>query len=604
MGQNSLVGTSTKFKSFFINNFTRTVSWPVGAIQDTFRMGIIKDKEIAKEMSKIATKEKFQPGNVPKKVYYLEDLSHIRKMDMVYTNYESNYSAKELLEAIGKNPILLVTENYDYSTTMINFIIDNNKQKYEVNVANIETRNLIVDNVLLKTGAEVEDEQEWQKKVREMRQNLNTTQQQNKEQTKKILNLSKEVENLYEQVNKLNQSIDEKTQVLEEKEENLKRIEEAIKREEAQAKRLEEQLDSNQREIEAKERLLFLSNKEFTRQMIEIEKAKKDFEELEANRKRTLKSLENQKLFTAAAAIVSVLIALLLIIVYRSAMKQRKQAVIIQHQKDEAEIQRDEIQAQHLELADKNREITDSITYAKRIQDAMLPPLPTFRRYLPDSFIFYVPKDIVAGDFYWMEALEDRVIFAAADCTGHGVPGAIVSVICSNALNRSVREFHLSKPSDILDKTLEIVLEKFKSSGDEVKDGMDIAMCCYDPKTGKLQYAGANNPLWIIRKNGSEVEEYKADKQPIGKYLRHTPFTNHETVLAKGDTIYIFSDGYADQFGGEQGKKFRSLHFKELLISLKDEPINVQKKQVEKAFYGWKGNLEQLDDICVIGFRA
>ena len=234
----------------------------------------------------------------------------------------------------------------------------------------------------------------------------------------------------------------------------------------------------------------------------------------------------------------------------------------------------------------------------------MLPPLEVFRENLEQSFIFYLPKDIVAGDFYWMEHTKGKVIFAAADCTGHGVPGAIVSVICSNALNRSVREFKLIKPSEILNQTLEIVLDKFGSSDDEVKDGMDIALCTYNPETQEIEFAGANNPLWIVRKGAKEVEEYKADKQPIGKYLKHAPFTNHKTKLNKGDSIYVFSDGYADQFGGEMGKKFRSLHIKELLVSIKEHDMKTQKKLIEKAFYGWKGKLDQLDDICVIGFRV
>lgn len=319
---------------------------------------------------------------------------------------------------------------------------------------------------------------------------------------------------------------------------------------------------------------------------------------------QTVQKLDNQKTFLTISVLVSILIAILLIIAYRSSVKQRKQAVIISRQKEEAEIQRDEIQTQHLELAVKNKEITDSITYAKRIQDAMLPPLEVFHEHLEKSFVFYLPKDIVAGDFYWMEKVGDKIIFAAADCTGHGVPGAIVSVICSNALNRSVREFKLTKPSEILDQTLEIVLDKFSTSEDEVKDGMDIALCTYNPTTHELEYTGANNPLWIIRKGSDTIEEYKANKQPIGKYLKHTPFVNHKIILKPGDTMYVFSDGYADQLGGELGKKFRSIHFKELLLSIQKEDMQTQKRKVEKAFFGWKGNLEQLDYICVIGYQA
>ena len=209
----------------------------------------------------------------------------------------------------------------------------------------------------------------------------------------------------------------------------------------------------------------------------------------------------------------------------------------------------------------KSKEVTDSIKYAKRIQSAILPSSKTIKEYLPNSFIFYKPKDIVAGDFYWLESKNDTVLFAVADCTGHGVPGAMVSVICNNGLNRSVREYGLINPSDILNKTREIVISEFEKSDEDVRDGMDIALCSIKYKveskksqtTAILQYAGANNPLWIVRDH--ELIDIRPDKQPIGKHFKNSSFTPHSIELKKGDTIYIFSDGYADQFGGPKGKK-------------------------------------------------
>src|SRR5690606_30423872 len=192
---------------------------------------------------------------------------------------------------------------------------------------------------------------------------------------------------------------------------------------------------------------------------------------------------------------------------------------------------------------------------AKRIQQAILPPEHFFHKHLPDSFVAYLPKDIVAGDFYWMETRENSVIFAAADCTGHGVPGALVSVVCHNALNRSVREFDLKTPSDILDQTAIIVDETFEKSTQEVKDGMDISICSISLSSRTLNWAGANNPLWIICKteksglgspameeNGCKLYEIKADKQPIGRYPNRSKYTNHEVQLEPDDRIFIFSD--------------------------------------------------------------
>ncbi len=269
--------------------------------------------------------------------------------------------------------------------------------------------------------------------------------------------------------------------------------------------------------------------------------------------------------------------------------------------------QKKQVDDAYNELEEKNGEIVDSINYAKRIQAAILPPDRIVKEQLANGFVLYEPKDIVAGDFYWIEPLEDRLLFAACDCTGHGVPGAMVSVVCNNALNRAVREYHLSSPSKILDKTREIVLQEFGKSEDEVKDGMDAALCSIrqlNQHQYQLEYAGAHNPLWIIRSGSSEIEEIKADKQPIGKYEHAKPFTLHQLELQPGDSIYVFSDGFADQFGGDKGKKFKPANFKKLLLNTVSLPMQEQKKALRNSFKDWQGNLEQLDDVCVIGVRV
>lgn len=271
----------------------------------------------------------------------------------------------------------------------------------------------------------------------------------------------------------------------------------------------------------------------------------------------------------------------------------RRQNRLIAKQKEQAEHQKELIQEAH-------EEIKDSIVYAKRIQTAILPPDKIVKAYLPDSFVFYQPKDVVAGDFYWMEKVGNQILFAAADCTGHGVPGAMVSVVCNGALNRSVREFALTDPGQILDKAREIVVQEFEKSEEDVKDGMDIALCALDGL--KLKYAGANNPLWILR--GNEIIEIKADKQPIGKYAYSQPFQTHEIDLQKGDIIYVFSDGYVDQFGGEKGKKFKAKSLRDLLLDIKDLSLSEQAQRLESNLTAWRGDIELVDDICILGVRV
>jgi len=273
--------------------------------------------------------------------------------------------------------------------------------------------------------------------------------------------------------------------------------------------------------------------------------------------------------------------------------KKAKKAIseknkIIEHQK-------------HL-VEEKNREITDSIEYALRIQTAILPPQKIVKQYLENSFILYKPKDIVAGDFYWMETIDDIVLFAACDCTGHGVPGAMVSVVCHNALTRAVKEFGFRQPSQILDKTTEIVLENFSKSEEEIHDGMDISICALNIKTKTLNWAGANNSLFLI--NNGQLIETKADKQCIGYNDNVKPFTNHQFNLQPDTSIYLFTDGFADQFGGENKKKLTKNRFRELLLSFQHLPFQEQASELDEFITNYKKETEQTDDILVIGVRV
>jgi serine phosphatase RsbU (regulator of sigma subunit) len=311
-------------------------------------------------------------------------------------------------------------------------------------------------------------------------------------------------------------------------------------------------------------------------------------------------------------------------------LKNQQIAFSIEHAENEAEIHRlkhvelknafDQIALQHHELEEKSKEIIDSITYAKRIQDAYLPERMLFNTLFENAFLLFKPKDIVSGDFYWYTSLNSDTpsrLFAAADCTGHGVPGAIMSVICCNALNEVVTKKNIHQPNLILNEVRNIVIKAFKQQGEVTqKDGMDISLVRLIQTGNKttLQYAGANNPLWIIRKGKLNIVsensyatdthyliEIKADKQPIGNYEKMTPFTLHEIDLQEGDALYSFTDGFADQFGGSFGKKLKSKSLKELLLSIQQHSMNEQLVLIDKAYKDWKREYEQIDDVCMIG---
>ena len=328
----------------------------------------------------------------------------------------------------------------------------------------------------------------------------------------------------------------------------------------------------------------------------------KDSLEFEKERAITGLKIQEKENQTFVLIIGLVLSLIILVIGIRSFIQKKKDNQKINEQRIRVEEQKEKIELQHKKLEETHNEISASISYAKRIQNAILPSKEDFKRDFPNSFVFYRPKDIVAGDFYWMNKVGDVKILACADCTGHGVPGAMVSVVCNNGLNRSIREKNLTSPGEILDETRNIVISEFEKSSDDVYDGMDIALVSI--KGNKLSYAGANNPIWILRKDGDEIEEIKADKQPIAQFeFNKKPFTTHQVELNNGDTFYIFSDGFADQFGGKKGKKFKSHNFMKLLLSIKNLSMNEQRDFIKDTFEKWKGDIEQVDDVCVIGVR-
>ncbi|MDF1549501.1 MAG: two-component regulator propeller domain-containing protein, partial [Bacteroidales bacterium] len=285
-----------------------------------------------------------------------------------------------------------------------------------------------------------------------------------------------------------------------------------------------------------------------------------------------------------------------------SKLKKRKEELEKEVEKATVQIknQRDEVQRQKNVIEKAHKDIKDSIAYAKHIQEAIFPPLNSIRKLFKESFVLYQPRDLVAGDFYLLQETEHGAYVAAADCTGHGVPGAIVSVICNHALTRAMQEFKLYEPGEILNKTREIVIEELSQSEKDVKDGMDIALCCFQNHT--LKYAGAYNPVWIIR-NG-QIIEMKGEKQPVGMHIKMKPFGTQSFTLKKGDAIYMFSDGYMDQFGGPDGKKLKAIGLKNKLLSIQEHNFSEQHEILMQYFSEWKGETDQLDDVVLIGLKV
>jgi len=346
-----------------------------------------------------------------------------------------------------------------------------------------------------------------------------------------------------------------------------------------------------------------LVNLDKSKQIGKLE-AKADFDkqlavkQAEADSKAALDAVESkrQRMVIAFIGALALGVGCIALIVFRNLKITRKQKAIIEEQKSIVE--------------EKNKDITDSITYASRIQKALLTTDSYVSKYIPNHFIFYKPRDIVSGDFYWAIQIKNKFWIACCDCTGHGVPGAFMSILNISLLNEAIVEKGISSPDAVLNDVRHNVIRALNPEGSvtESKDGMDCVLCCIDFEKMEMQSACANNPVWILPspkgEGQGEVVEIPPDKIPVGvQYGEQKPYTLHTTKLNKGDMLYLFTDGYADQFGGPKGKKFKYKQLQELLIDNKQLTMNKQRETLDTAFEQWKGNLEQVDDVLIIGVK-
>ncbi len=334
-----------------------------------------------------------------------------------------------------------------------------------------------------------------------------------------------------------------------------------------------------------------------------------------------------KKIWTIAGIALSVALLIFGAFIYWN-RQLKNQIKLRQLAEKKLQLSLDEISEQKNIIEHKSNEVTASITYAQRVQNAILPPFDYIFEVLNEAFVLFLPKDIVSGDFYYLETKDndEQVFFSASDCTGHGVPGAMVSMICYDTLHEAVIEQNLNHPAEILDFAKQSLISRFDKSGRNIRDGMDTSFCYLNKKNLILEWAGAYNPLWIIRKNSFfestqafvkensktkvyQFDEYhileiKADRQPVGKYDKSNPFTNHTIQLIKGDAIYISSDGYYDQFGGADGRKMKTKTLRQLLIDIQHLPMIEQHNRLKTFFNQWKANHEQIDDVCIFGVRV
>lgn len=542
---------NTTARAEFILRFTKTkyITWPRSS-RKHFEITILRDSALYEELKKSVPNKTMFGRNI--QVLFAQNTSTIKEgSDLIYLHAADGFPMQDLLNRFKGKPVLLVGENYPYHSCMINLVTLNGKTVYEINEDLLNQQGLKPLDPLI--DGQARNELEWKK-------SFDQAQLQLEKEKKQLSQTQKELK----QVN----------QSLQQKEKELIAVDSALQ-------------TTTDTLLQTKEDL------ERKKEIISVQEHMAEMKEAE---------MEHQKNINRFIGVALILLLALLFLIYRNFRNSKKANEQLKHLNTQLKKHKDDIFLQKQLIEHKNAEISDSILYARRIQDALMPEAAELTKIFPRSFILYQPKDIVSGDFFWFHDLPDALLLAVVDCTGHGVPGAMMSVVGLKLLNEAVNEKKLSHPHELVQYLDQGVYESFKgNSALKMKDGMDLSICRIEKKSNSIEYAGVYNPLYIINANG--LRELKPDKKPIGNFQKDFRYNNQKLEVFPGDNIFLFSDGYADQFGGAKGKKFKNARFKELLQSLSKHPVSEQKEKLHTHFEKWKGDLEQIDDVCVVGIQ-
>ncbi len=544
---------------------------------------------------------------MPVNIVVFRDENRIEYTNVLYVAKEQGFNLDRVKRMIEGKKTLLITEGYEFGKSMFNFIVVNDQPKFEINEEGLEAAGLSVPSTLLHQA--VKTREDWEELYdltsEELERQLEVVRQQEiiiREQKEEILQQRALLDSL-------DTEIENRELVLAAKQDELEKQAARIRRQSGEIRQQQALIDQQQAEVQAQKDTLAMQKAEIDMQLSEIEEQLGLINQQEEKIKIQLESIEKQKLMLYASIFVLLLLSFLAYYIYRGYRIKREANIKLEEknrtimaQKDEIEKQRDIAETQRDQIAYQKKHITDSIMYAKRIQTALLPSLELFSDDI-EHFVLYKPLDIVSGDFYWVSRQDHLQVIIAADCTGHGVPGAFMSMLGVTMLNEIVNGKGITEPDKIINELRDEIIDSLKQSIDEdrVKDGMDMTISLIDYKNDKVRFAGANNPLCIVR-NG-ELLAYKVDKMPVAIHYNMRPFKAQEVDLEKGDCLYMFSDGFGDQFGGPRGKKFMVKNLKNKFVELSHLPMLEQGERLNETFEEWKGDHSQVDDVVIIGIR-
>jgi serine phosphatase RsbU (regulator of sigma subunit) len=595
-------------RAVYIFDMAKYIDYGPGfADSSVFKIGILDPaSELLFEMGNLAkTRKTIQ--NKPVQLIAFRSEDKIIHTQILYVNKASGFNLNKVKDKLEGHQTMLITEGYEFRESMINFVAMNGKPKFEANEDLIKKSGMSVNSNFLDQA--IKTKEDWENLFvitdADLKVQKETVRQQQLEierQKAEILRQKALLDSLDKEITAKEKTLQEKQKVL-----NIQLVQ--IGRQRGEITTQKQTIVVQQEAVRVQQDTLSRQKGEISSQISMINDQLKKIGEQEGKIKLQLATLEKQKLILYFVILALLLVSFLGYYIYRG-YKIKKEANIrleeknriISMQKDEIEQQRDLAEAQRDQIAYQKKHITDSIMYAKRIQTALIPSLELFSDKL-EHFVLYKPLAIVSGDFYWVSSQGSKQIIISADCTGHGVPGAFMSMLGVTMLNEIVNGKHILMPDQIIEHLREGVIKSLNQVADEdsVKDGMDIAVCVVDFSENILWYAGANNPLYLVRKG--ELIHYRADKMPAAIHYRMLPFTLHKIELQKGDAFYIFSDGYSDQFGGPNQKKFMSNQLRETLVAMEGQPMLKQGERLNEIFEEWRGDSPQVDDVTLIGVR-
>jgi len=608
-------GFDNPTRALYILDISKYIEFPSTFLQQEYFTIAVLDKEddLYWELENLAKTRKFIQGK-PARIYLYRDIQHIEKTNVLYVNSTNGYNISSVLSKVKGNSTLVISEGYKFRESMLNFVVIDGNPRFELNEELLREEGMKVNELFLAQAVKTREDWEALLKVTEVElvEEKEITAQQKvviAEQDEQIAMQAEMIKMQEERLDSLNKEIRAKLAVIKEKEVILGTQEKEIRN---QKNVIEEQM----LEVDKQKAVLAKQQEEIQKKENTINEKNAEIKEQDGVIILQLKQIEKQRLVMYFIVIALILVSGIGYVMYVNYRNKKRANIILEEknrlitkQKEEIEIQRDEIkkqrdiaEMQRDQIAYQKKHITDSIEYAKRIQRAILPSLELFSDQI-DHFVLYKPRDIVSGDFYWVDKIDDKQIVITADCTGHGVPGAFMSMLGVSLLNEIIHNKKITQPDMILNTLRDNIVSSLKQLEikSEVKDGMDMTACVLDYKKHKLEFSGANNPLIMIRKG--ELSLIKGDKMPVAIHDNMEPFTLHSIDLEKGDAIYTFSDGYPDQFGGPSEKKFLIKNFKEVLLQIHHLSMYDQAVKLDEVFEEWKKEVDQVDDVTVVGIR-